>query len=312
MDLITINGQSYLATDAYTRAMIEGSDGIVTAGGEVDLQLVAEVLNHVYCCIDDGLGIAVGTDKCGILKVDRADAEGKLLACGGPGLFRVLRRDRYLPDTFEHNLRRTVLARNLRIGEEVHGRGADEACYKEVRGMVVQFLWRADLLDNATVQNSDAVAHRHSLNLVVGDVNNGGLDALMELDDVRTRLDTQLCVQVGERFIHKEDLRLTNNSATKCDALALAARKLLRLALEQLLQAEERCRLFHALLDLVLVEVAELEAEGHIVEDAHVGIEGVVLEHHRDVAIFGIDTVDHAVPDVDFAVARLFQSRDHA
>src|SRR5579875_373348 len=84
MDLITINGQSYLATDAYTRAMIEGSDGIVTAGGEVDLQLVAEVLNHVYCCIDDGLGIAVGTDKCGILKVDRADAEGKLLACGGP------------------------------------------------------------------------------------------------------------------------------------------------------------------------------------------------------------------------------------
>ena len=39
------------------------------------------------------------------------------------------------------------------------------------------------------------------------------------------------------------------------------------------------------LLDLRLRILADLETERHVVVDGHVRIEGVVLEHHGDVAV---------------------------
>ncbi len=38
-------------------------------------------------------------------------------------------------------------------------------------------------------------------------------------------------------------------------------------------------------------------------------IEGVGLEHHRDVAVLGLHVVDSAVADVDVALGDLFQAR---
>ena len=46
---------------------------------------------------------------------------------------------------------------------------------------------------------------------------------------------------------------------------------------------------------------AVAQAVGHVVVDAHVRIERVVLEHHRDVAVGGLDLVDDAAADVDLA-----------
>ena len=43
-----------------------------------------------------------------------------------------------------------------------------------------------------------------------------------------------------------------------------------------------------------------------------VRIQGVVLEHHRDVAILRGDVVDQTVADVEFALADFLQTRDHA
>ena len=57
----------------------------------------------------------------------------------------------------------------------------------------------------------------------------------------------------------------------------------------------------HARLDLGLRHAAVAQAVGHVVVDAHMRIERVVLEHHRDVAIGGLDLVDDAAADVDLA-----------
>ena len=46
---------------------------------------------------------------------------------------------------------------------------------KRVRGIVVQFLRRADLLDHAVVHHHHAVGQGHRLDLVVRHVNDGGL-----------------------------------------------------------------------------------------------------------------------------------------
>src|SRR6266446_5436852 len=55
-----------------------------------------------------------------------------------------------------------------------------------------------------------------------------------------------------------------------------------------------------------------LEAEGHVVGDVHVGIEGIALKHHGDIAVFGLNTIDQAVPNVEIASTGFIQPCHHA
>src|SRR5690606_24113099 len=64
--------------------------------------------------------------------------------------------------------------------------------------------------------------------------------------------------------------------------------------------------------DFVAPQTADLQAVGHVVEYAHVGIERIVLEHHGDVALGGLKVVDHPAADGDLARGDGFQARHHA
>ncbi len=70
--------------------------------------------------------------------------------------------------------------------------------------------------------------------------------------------------------------------------------------------------LLHALVDLRLGEPAQLEREGHVLVDGHVRIERVVLEDHRDIAIFRHDVVHDAFADLDGSFGDFFESGDHS
>ena len=177
--------------------------------------------------------------------------------------------------------------------------------------MVVERLGRADLLEQALAHDRDPGAHRHRLDLVVGDVHDGRLEALVEACDLGAGLDAQLRIEVGERLVHEEDRRLADDRATEGDALALAAGQLLGLAVEQVLQLDGLGRLLDPALDLRLGDLAQLEAEGEVVTHRHVRIERVALEDHRDVAILGRDVVDDAIADPQLAAGDLLESGDH-
>ena len=84
----------------------------------------------------------------------------------------------------------------LAIFKEIHLRRADEARDEQVRRMVEDLLRRADLLDVAVAHDDDAVAESHGLDLIVRDVNEGGVDLLAQLDDLRAHLVAQLRVEV--------------------------------------------------------------------------------------------------------------------
>ena len=53
------------------------------------------------------------------------------------------------------------------------------------------------------------------------------------------------------------------------------------------------------------------QAERHVFGNRHVRIERIVLEHHRDVAIFRRHVVDDVAADHDVAVGDVLQPRDH-
>ena len=49
--------------------------------------------------------------------------------------------------------------------------------------------------------------------------------------------------------------------------------------------------------DLGLVRLAQLQREAHVLAHGHVRVQGVVLEHHRDVAVFRFHVVHDAITD---------------
>ena len=199
----------------------------------------------------------------------------------------------------------------LRV-EEVHLRGADEAGDEEVGGMVEHLLRRADLLDEAVAHDDDAVAQGHSLGLVVGDVDEGGIDLLTQLDDLGAHLVAELGVQVGQRLVHEEHLGLTHDSTADGNTLALAAGQSLGLPVEVLGDIQDLGGFLDLAVDLVLGHLLELQGEGHVLIDRHVGIQGVGLEDHGDVAVLGGHIVHDLAVDEELALADLFQAGHHA
>jgi hypothetical protein len=166
-------------------------------------------------------------------------------------------------------------------------------------------------LQDAGLHDGDAVAHRHGLDLVVGDVDRRGLEIVLELRDVRAHLDAQLRVEVRERLVHQEDLRLPHDRAPHRDTLPLAARQLLRLPVEELRQVEKLRSPRHPPVDLVLRLPPQPQAEGDVLVDGEMRVERIVLEHHRHIPFPRGQRVDNAVADAQLALGDLLESGHH-
>ena len=84
-----------------------------------------------------------------------------------------------------------------------------------------------------------------------------------------------------------------------------------RPAVEHGAKFENPRRLLDTVIDLGLRHAAIAQAIGHVVVDAHMRVERVILEHHRNVAIGRLDLVDDASADIDFAAGDGLEPRDH-
>ncbi len=68
-----------------------------------------------------------------------------------------------------------------RKGNQVHGRRPYEISNEQTGRTIVNFLRRAQLLDRAVVHDGDKIGQGHGLELIVGHVNRGCADAIVEL-----------------------------------------------------------------------------------------------------------------------------------
>ena len=82
------------------------------------------------------------------------------------------------------------------------------------------------------VEHDDLVGERHRLDLVVGDVDHRRRQLLVELGELEPHLHAELGVEVGERLVEEEDLRVAHQRPADRDALALAAGELRGLAVD--------------------------------------------------------------------------------
>src|SRR5688572_31399289 len=107
--------------------------------------------------------------------------------------------------------------------DEIHRRAADKAGDEPVAGMIVEIHRCIDLLDVPFVHHHDPIAERHCFDLVVRDVDHRRVQLLMQTGDLSAHLNAELSVEVGQRLVEKENLRLADDRAPECNALTLAA-----------------------------------------------------------------------------------------
>ena len=160
---------------------------------------------------------------------------------------------------------------------------------KVVAGFCVHLHRRADLLGAAGVHHDHPLRERHRLDLVVRDVEARRAEAPVQLLDLDAHLHAQLGVEVGQRLVEQEHLparaRWRGPSRRAGAGRPRAARGLRsrqRPELEDLRRAASRA------VDVGLGKPRILQPVRHVVVHAHVRIERVVLEHHRDVAVLGL------------------------
>ncbi len=104
----------------------------------------------------------------------------------------------------------------------------------------------------------------------------------MELRQFKAHLHPQFRVEVGQRLVEQENLGLADERSTDCDALALAARKFGRTAIEIGLELQNARDLERPLVLHFSRLAGDGEREGDVLPHRHVRIEGVGLEHHGD------------------------------
>ena len=195
---------------------------------------------------------------------------------------------------------------------QVHAGAAEEMGHERVGRLRVERLGRGHLLQLPLAHDRDAVAHRHGLDLVVGDVEGGGRQPRLQLHDVGPGLDAQRRVEVGQRLVHQEDEGLAHDGPGQRHPLALAARELPRLAVEQRGQPEGLGGPLDLDRPLVLVDAALAERELDVLGHRQVRVERVALEDHGHVAVLGVDVVDDPVTDGDGAAGHLLEAGHQA
>ena len=188
---------------------------------------------------------------------------------GAAQLGGVVEADMLGPDAERHVGRRDILAhfrhgdlgaldddllRALRQpaveAQKIHRRRADEVGDEHGCRAVVDFARRAELLDDAVVHHRDLVGHRHRFHLVVRDVDGGGVDAVVQLAQLMDHQVAELGVERAERLVHQEAFRPPHDGAAERHALAVAAGKARDRFVEQMVDAQELCRLLDPAADL--------------------------------------------------------------
>ena len=189
---------------------------------------------------------------------------------------------------------------------------AHEVGEKERVRVQVELFRRCFLHDAAFVHDDDLVGDGKGFALVVGDVERGDAEALLQFADFFAHAAAQVGVEVGERFVEKQHFRLQDERAREGDALLLPAGDLIDVALAKAGEVNECQGFFNAHAAFFARHVEHFQAVADVVGNAHVREERVGLEDDADVALLDGGFGDVFAVNVDLAAGRAFETGDEA
>ena len=157
------------------------------------------------------------------------------------------------------NFQGYIIAGNLNLCiHEVHLRRSDKSCYEQVAWLIIQVLRRIYLLHDTVFHNDDSCTKSHSFCLVMGYVNDGSAQVLMQFGDLNTHLNSQFCIQIGKRFVHQEYFRITDDGTSHGNTLSLTTGKSVRLTVKKFVKVKNLGSFTNLLVNLILWHLAEL------------------------------------------------------
>jgi hypothetical protein len=102
-------------------------------------------------------------------------------------------------------------------------RSSDEARDRQRRGVIVQVLRRADLEENALLDERDSVCDSECVFLVMSHEQRRHTDAMEHRAQLVSSRLSQCWVEIRQRLVHQQNLRLDNERAGERDTLLLTA-----------------------------------------------------------------------------------------
>ncbi len=135
-------------------------------------------------------------------------------------------------------------------------------------------------------EHPDPRSERQRFGHVVRDDDDRLADRRLDAPELAVQLAARDGIERAERLVHQQNRRIRRERARHADALALAARQLLRPARGEVIDAEadERQQLADARRDTRLVPCEEARHDGDVVVNGQVRKERDVLQHVADVA----------------------------
>ena len=192
-----------------------------------------------------------------------------------------------------------------------HVRLTDERGDERTRRLVVELVRCGELLDPALVDHGDAIGHHQRFLLVVRDVENRHAERLLQALDLELHLLAKLAVEGTEWLVHERQSGFEHHRPGEGDALLLPAAQLAREAVVVALELHEPERLVDPASGLRFRHAAHLQRKADVLGDAHVREQGIVLEHHADVALEGWKAGHLAIADDDRSARHLLEAGDH-
>ena len=219
-----------------------------------------------------------------------------------------LSRGDALPGVGEHHAVRIdrlhPALQQVRLSDELRGEAGG--------GVIVDLLGSAHLLKAAATHHGDAVGHVQGLLLIVGDVDEGDAQALLNVLQLHLHLAPQLQIQRAQGLVQQQQLRLKDQRAGDGHALALSAGELGRHALFAALQLHQAQHLRNLRPPLGTLHAAHAQSIGDVLFHIHVGKQGIILKDGVDVALLRRRVGDVPAREIHAPGVRLQQARDDA
>ena len=164
----------------------------------------------------------------------------------------------------------------------------------------------------ALVNDRDEVGHHERFFLCVGHVDRRDAKPLLQISNLESHLFPEFRVQVGQRLVEKQNLRLDDERASQRDALLLPTRQLIRRAVLQPRQLRQLHHFVSPALNFGGGHFFDFQPVDDVVEYIQVRENRIALKHHRHIAAVRRHVVEPLSIHDDAPRSGKLETRDEA